>query len=342
MDKIFDALDLTTVCVSDINQTKKIWEDHVECLKKYLSPFLVLDVTKESPDLQNLKFLQSGTYYFHPCLSGINNQKWFQLLIKIAMFDNISTGLKCNISQFIYAKDKKAYIEARNAKQTTRDRFDKFMCRFAFSKPSGSQLIRHCGTAHGQSAYSSERRSGFRESNKEFLHGLMYGFTVFNMNRRLICPMEGTQCEKVPKFNTDTMLIEFKDCYEIHHARFDQTGSIYKTVSPSEYINKSDFRDYSQEVLEEFLGCIVLSENSHGIVHDSPTDGLDGWFARRKYNACFYIPYHWISKANYNETLKYLESVCKNFKAAKALTYAEFKKKHSRPSVPQLSQVTSS
>lgn len=321
------TINLSTITIADIIQTEKIWEDTVDDLKSYLSSFLVLSIDKDESDLKKLKFHQYQTYYFHPCLSGLPDKSWYPLLVKIAMHDNMSTNKKSNIGQFIYAKDKTIHIEARKVSPTTRDRFDMFKCRFETSKKTNKMLIRHTGTCRGQGAYGVDRSAEFRGDNKPLLRVLMFGPS--GVHKLLSCPIEGLQIEQVRRFNPSTKKIEVYDCYEIHHVRFLNNESLYKSSSPSIYLNRDVFTNFSQAVIEEFLGSTVVSNSSHKIVHtQSSEEGIDSWFDRYAIGDCHYIPFHWKSEENYNKTLAWLESVCKNFKAAKALSYSEFMKKH--------------
>jgi hypothetical protein len=330
--------DISNFNLVDSNEVRKAWILYRDYINAFLHKLPALAPELSSDDLDENGFYEFKNYKFHPALIDLDGPNdWFSFLIKAAMFEVYENTTGINLSHFLYQKDKVCNRAPRGISDDIYDRFDRFKCGI-----ESGNIIRHFGTAIGAEAYAKEpknrarssknglkRRSGFRASNKEFLRGLTYGFTHENENRLLVCPMDGSKIEGIYTFCENSDSLVTSDCYEIHHAKYDQIGSFYKSTSPSSYLNTEDFTEFSQEVIEEFLGCIILSQSSHTRIHHThKVDGINNWLNRVNSGRCIFIPYHWRNELCYLKTLAVLEEKCKKFVASNALSYADFLNKH--------------
>jgi hypothetical protein len=324
--------------IKSTTELKVEWNKHKDTIYQLIKNEQIHPEELEIEDLINLNYKCVQGYYYHPCLANhFKDTEWFTFLRKSAMLE-ATLGEKNGIAKFIYFIDKECNRIARGIDDKTYDRFDKFK----FGYEDNGKILRHFGTIKGQEAYGKfpinrERnlkrgvttRSNFRASNKTFLRGLMFGFSDENLNRTLVCPLDGSKIEGIFTFCENSNEMVMSDCSEVHHAKYDQVGSFYKSTTPSEYLNKSEYVNFTQEIIEEFLGCIILSKSSHMRVHDThKVDGINNWLARVKNGRCIFIPYHWRSEECYNKTLATLEEKCHKFKASDALNYHDFLARH--------------
>lgn len=330
--------DVSGFNLADAREARNAWLLHRDYINSHVASESMHPVEMRREDLQKNGFAEVKKYVFHPCLiNESSSNTWYIFLIKSAMFELHENMSGPNISSFLYQLDKECNRLPRNIAPDVYDRFDQFRCGI-----ESGNTIRHFGTVAGAEAYAKEpkhrarssrngmkRRSDFRATNKEFLRGLTYGFTHENENRTLVCPMDGSKIEGIMTFCENSKLLVTSDCYEIHHAKYDQIGSFYKSLSPSGYLNTEEFTNFKQDVIEEFLGCIILSQSSHTRIHHThKIDGIDNWIKRIDTGRCIFIPYHWRSKESYNLTLAILEEKCKFFIAKNAPTYSQFIERH--------------
>lgn len=353
--KWLKPLDLSIYNLEDIKDVKDAWNKN----KDYVNNFLYAQfVHPEQEELESLQL--SGfrirdlsrikNYCFHPCLVVdveymINEHKipnvsnWYMFLIKAAMLENIENKESTKtLSKFIYQYDKDCNRSAREINNTgILDRFDTFRCGIIQNK-----IIRHYGTIHGAETYSNlpankerknklglEKSSQNRSANKEFLKTLIYGPSIENEYRKLICAVSGNTVEGKNTRNYNTGELVQSDNFQVHHAKYDAAGSFYKSASPSEYLNDKNFTQLSQEVIDEFLGCIILDVNSHDTLHKTHKfDGIDNWIKRFTMGDCIMIPYHWRSEENYELTKSWLEEKCENYKSYDSLCYKDFIARH--------------
>jgi hypothetical protein len=93
------------------------------------------------------------------------------------------------------------------------------------------------------------------------------------------------------------------------------------------------FENFSQEEIEETLGCLVTWTYCNGVedYYLRKCYEIDNWIKKYEKGECSEIPYTWRSEENYKEVLSWYESKCHKFKASKALPYNDFIIKHSAP-----------
>lgn len=337
MDRLLEK-DVSSFNLSDAREAREAWLLYRDSINKFIESAIIYPEELTFDELREHGFREIKKYNFHPCLiSESAPANWYIFLIKSAMFEVYENMPFPNLSSFLYQLDKECNRIPRKIAPDVYDRFDRFKCGL-----ESGNIIRHFGTSIGADAYAKEpknrarsskngmkRRSDFRATNKEFLRGLTYGFTHENENRTLVCPMDGSKIEGILTFCENSRQLVTSDCYEIHHAKYDQIGSFYKSSSPSGYLNTEEFTNFKQEVIEEFLGCIILSQSSHTRIHHThKVDGIDNWINRINNGRCIFIPYHWRSKESYKSTLLILEEKCKFFNANDALDYDQFIERH--------------
>lgn len=300
----------------------------VQLLHAKLSPKLNMLCSGEKPyhrytpieklDVREYESVTVGTEYkvsrkIIP-LSDLDNPLFHKVIVKVGFYE-IFIDPKNDKSEtcfvhFIYGKDKKTNLEARGLDLNIVDRLDRF--KGAREKKStgpfkGKYIIRHTGTHEGAIKRSNARRAENRSDNMEFLRVLMNGPN--KVSRALHCPKFGNNVEF---YNTifNAITGEYRDIafFEIHHAKFINGESTHKNgKDPSNAINRTNYKNMSADVINEFLHCIVLSNNYHSMIHKSHRhDDIQGWYGRLKRGEIGFIPYHWISKSKYEKTIKWI------------------------------------
>jgi len=228
---------------------------------------------------------------------------------------------------FIYSKCK--YLKFRNLPSTTLDSLDRFAIGSETKTKTKVTSIRHNGTRVGASAKAncpinkeiqSARRSKARNSNIEFIRGLMYGFKfkyrpLFDTYER--CDMENKTLDS----NYDCA----KSIFTLHHALVFNGTSVNKNNKEPSAILSVAYDTISADSVNELLGCIALSANSHGLVHKTHQyDDIDNWINRYKTGKCVWIPYHWQSKKKYDKTTKWLVKNVVDYTKDDVLSYKDF------------------
>lgn len=262
------------------------------------------------------------------------NKEFFNALMKAAyaeQFTHEQDHKNPSYTGYIYGKCK--YLGYRNLDETTIDRFD-FFITSKDTRPSTKEVhIRHQGTSKGRLAYQKspeartakmKRRSNFRQENNHFLRILMYGP---NMHQRpLYDTFTKTSCEGLSLYNEIEQKEKIVNSYTIHHALFVNAKSIHKSgKEPSTYMNKMSYKNLNAEDVNEMLGCIVMGEDGHKIIHKThQSDDIQGWFRRFERGECCWIPYHWISEANYIRTTEWLVENIENYNEEDVVPYIDF------------------
>lgn len=278
-------------------------------------------ISEDELILENYVRAQVGqtSWYFHPgilkILGGYSLTRYAMLLNMRAQRDSILDEI--TISSFIFTKDKKQLADARGLGKNVFDRFDTFRCT-----PDGIGNFRKNGSRNGPMAVSLNRRN----QNKIFLHLLMYGEYIEGAD--LTCALTGEIVNSIKTFNEVMGIYEYPDIFQLHHVLYAKGVSTSKTnnTDPSEYLNKGLYCDFPHDVVVELMGCIVLSENSHSRIHKvQRNDDINGWLKKYKRGDLAYLPYHWKSEENYNNTVKILTERCRFFNSViSAPSYNDF------------------
>ena len=262
------------------------------------------------------------------------NKEFFNALMKAAYAEQFTRGQdhkNPSYTGFIYGKCK--YLGYRNLEETTIDRFD-FFITSKDTRPSTKEThIRHQGSSKGRLAYQKspemrtakmKRRNDFRQENGHFLRILMYGP---NMHQRpLYDTFTKTSCEGLSLYNEIEQKEKVVNSYTIHHALFVNAKSVHKNgKEPSTYMNKMSYKSLQAEDVNEMLGCIVMGEDGHKIIHKThQSDDIQGWFRRFERGECCWIPYHWTSEANYVRTTEWLVENIENYNEEDVMSYFDF------------------
>lgn len=272
---------------------------------------------------QWIKVSVGRPYYIHNSIvpsEYLSDVAFHKAIIKVAFMEQYKAEripqTTPTFSSFIYGHDKQTNLKARRLDETYVDRFDYFKgCREMKKTGSfpGQYIIRHGGTVKGSTARGTERRASFRDENIEFLRVLMQG--PDHVNRVLHCPMTMVPLEGFKIKNNITGDVHKPTCFELHHAKFvDGKSELKNGTDPSKYLNTMSYKNFTAEVIDEFLGMITLSTSAHSMLHKTHyNDDMQGWLGRYKQGNLNSIPYHWKSEAKYGKTTKWLMDNCENY-----------------------------
>lgn len=227
------------------------------------------------------------------------------------------------ITKYVYCKDK--YAEIRNISESSVDRFDTFRS----TKNNHSGVYRHNGTFSGAVAKKCARREIVKDGNIPVLYMMQYGPAYAVIDMPLCCSSKGALME----YRGKTMAAD------IHHVVCIDKSSYYavlekndrgvrglsgKTNEPSALLASCNYKDFSEQQWSELLGCILLSNNSHRLVHKDANSDIAWWFSKPTDMGTESLPYAWHSEFNYNEVLSWIKHECNNIDLSKFLTYDEF------------------
>jgi hypothetical protein len=296
-----------------------------------LNPYTGPKSSKELEDAGWTKFcIRKTTKFYHPALDVTNNRD-ATLFYKAALFDKFDPDNKIGKkwTDLVYVSDK--WSEKRGMENTVFEPISQLEVHFEYFSTQGVYRIRHNGSKVGFdlfSLYNYEAKLINLANNKEYLKLMQHG--PDHNDKSLICHLSGQSMSLIELTNFETGLKSAQSSHQLHHARYDKTGSIYKIVEPSQLLGMKNFKNFTQEEHMELLGCIILSGDSHDAIHNSnKQDGIDNWFKRLELKECYSLPYHWVSIKNYNNTLAYLSENTEYFDRDLALSYDAFMKKHS-------------
>jgi hypothetical protein len=262
------------------------------------------------------------------------NKEFFNALMKAAYAEQYHDEVdhkNPSYTGYIYGKCK--YLGYRNLDDTIVDRFDFFITSKDTRPATKETHIRHQGTSKGRLAYQKSpeartakmsKRRGYRQENGHFLRILMFGPNMYQ--RPLFDTFTKTSCEGLSLYNDIEQKEKTVNSYTIHHALFVNSKSIHKSgKEPSTYMNKMSYTNLQSEDVNEMLGCIVMGEDGHKIIHKThQSDDIQGWFRRFERGECCWIPYHWISEANYLRTTEWLVENIENYNDEDVVSYFEF------------------
>jgi hypothetical protein len=262
------------------------------------------------------------------------NKEFFNALLKAAYAEQYAgepDHKNPSYTGYIYGKCK--YLSYRNLDDTIVDRFDFFITSKDTRPATKETHIRHQGSSKGRLAYQKspdvrtakmKRSRVFRQENSHFLRVLMYGA---NMHQRpLFDTFTKTSCEGLSLYNDIEQREKVVNSYTIHHALFVNAKSVHKNgKEPSTYMNKMSYKNLEASDVNEMLGCIVMGEDGHKIIHKThQSDDIQGWFRRFERGECCWIPYHWVSEAHYTRTTDWLVENIENFNDEDVVSYFDF------------------
>ena len=285
----------------------------------------------ESEELKLKNYSHYLGYWFHPILK-VSYSRIGKLYYKFAILELMDpNNIDKKFSKLIYLKDK--YANNRKVSETSVDRSDTFIPYLEKGK-----CLRFQGTKVGSGKYNVAQGEKYRENNKEFLRVLHNGPKSAKLPIK--CHYNNSILEGIEVYSYTRGETIILDEFEVHHCLLKNNNSYYynidkkcidkKSKDPSEYLNSLSYNNFTNNIVSEFMGSILLSVSKHSTLHKTETsDGIDRWLDRYNKGICESIPYAWKSENNYIEVLNWISINCSKVDITRFLNYNQFIDMHS-------------